>query len=1150
MDTMKCAKMTLYPNGCANKIYSQRVRRLILTRITYCTHKISERRVGVAMRTLLPVTTLSLWLGTIGLASASLTEREILQDFYFSTGGSSWNSNDGWEDNSDDYCTWYGVICVGEEADLDLQHGRRDLLDTPKVIGLDLKDNNLSGRTPSSLYELQLLQYLSFSYNANLDVSFIGSENAKKLNQLEIHDTATTSMNGLSAFKATLEGLHMSGTQLANTAIPPEVFQLTALKALHMAECQLEGTIPDDISQLSNLEEFNVFGNSLTGTLPFSFSVLQQLQLLQCSGNKFTGTIPAFIDTFGNLEELDLDGNQFTGTLPSFQSLQHIRKLWLHHNYLTGTIPSNFVAAAVNTDIEVDLAGNRLSGTIPSSLDVLQDKSLQIILKDNLFTSIDTSLCDNTNWMKGHLNSTTGCDAIVCPVGTYGTLGRRTSQHSCKSCESGLFMGQTYCLDSDDRSVLAALYSATGGPNWKNHNYWMTDENVCNWYGVLCWDTADAKKGRVRHLNLDGNNLVGIIPQSIFALDTLTTVTVARNKVVLQFDAIGKAPHMRKINVAATDTVLFDGIEKAPPFFAHLIADKLSIGGTIPKQIMQLTSLQTLSMADCGLQGSIPTEIGAMTSLVELYLYENQFVGQLPLTLGNLVNLKILSLAKNKITGVLPSSFSQLSNLTALSLTDQVSKGGGMSGEISTFSENTALTTLLLAQNKFEGSISSDLLRGANLDTPLTVDLSSNFLTGTVPGALSRFESLNLKIQNNYITGIDKRLCVMDEWMNGNVREYGCDAILCPSSTTSSMGMRMFDNEECSVCSEGESPEFYGQTTCGQRDVVMTEREILELLFDATDGSNWHTKQNWYTNAHFCEWYGISCDDAKSVVSIVLGSNQLRGTVPTAIYQLPNLGRISLFSNNIEFSFDGIDRARTLKSLILDSTGLKSLEGVGQARGLVELNVRSNELKGSIPDEVQRLVHLEMLEVSNNTLSGPLPSWLGKLPVLETFIASNNQFNGPLLDFAEFENLAFLDLSDNQLYGEVPSNFLESTNSTEKVFVDLSKNDLSGTVPADLQRLERLSIRLMDNKIEALDEALCSVNGWNDNDVEYYGCEGILCPAGTYSTVGRQSTDDNACEPCKRAKYMGTTNCSGALRTLTSLVAIGSVLLSTLYLVL
>ena len=203
--------------------------------------------------------------------------------------------------------------------------------------------------------------------------------------------------------------------------------------------------------------------------------------------------------------------------------------------------------------------------------------------------------------------------------------------------------------------------------------------------------------------------------------------------------------------------------------------------------------------------------------------------------------------------------------------------------------------------------------------------------------------------------------------------------------------------------------------------------------------------------------------------------------------------RMACVSNDIEYSFEGIiDLARNLQSLVLDSTGLKSLEGVGLARSLRELNV----------------------------LSGPLPSWLKNLPVLETFVAAHNDFDGPLFDFSKSESLIFLDLSSNRLSGPVPPTFLQSSNSEEKIFVNLSDNQLTGTVPGDLDRLDCLSIHLIDNQIQGMDDALCTAGGWNDNDVKSYGCDGILCPAGTYNPVGHQSYDESACEPCKRAKCM------------------------------
>jgi hypothetical protein len=330
----------------------------------------------------------------------------------------------------------------------------------------------------------------------------------------------------------------------------------------------------------------------------------------------------------------------------------------------------------------------------------------------------------------------------------------------------------------------------------------------------------------------------------------------------------------------------------------------------------------------------------------------------------------------------------------------------------------------------------------------------------------------------------------------------------------------------------------------------LTEREILQQLYDATNGRNWHNNANWYTNAHYCEWYGVTCDNAKSVVNIVLGSNKLQGTIPTVIYQLPNLARLSLFSNDIDISFDGIERARNLRSLILESTGLTSLEGIGNARGLKELNVRYNALHGTIPSEVQRLVYLEAIEASDNKLSGSLPTWLGMLPGLDTLVLSKNKFGGPLPDFSDLPALVFLDLSHNHFTGQVPPTLLENSIVKDKIFVDLSDNRLSGTVPGDLKRLERLQINLQNNQITGMSEDLCKINGWNDNDVEQYGCDGIMCPVGTYNAAGRQTADNGECGFCKVARYMGQTKCSGALRILASAGALALFVVSTVYLML
>jgi Leucine-rich repeat (LRR) protein len=176
------------------------------------------------------------------------------------------------------------------------------------------------------------------------------------------------------------------------------------------------------------------------------------------------------------------------------------------------------------------------------------------------------------------------------------------------------------------------------------------------------------------------------------------------------------------------------------------------------------------------------------------------------------------------------------------------------------------------------------------------------------------------------------------------------------------------------------------------------------------------------STSNFCEWYGIACDDAKSVVSIVLGSNNMKGSIPKEIFSLPNLQRLSIFSNPIDFSFDGIETAVNLKSLISDDeSGSLSVEGVGKARSLTELNIRANGLVvGTLPEEIADLNNLRSLVVSDNKFTGTLPAWLTKLNKLTNLMLDNNQFTGTLIPFETYPDISLMSLSKNKLTGTIP----------------------------------------------------------------------------------------------------------------------------------
>ena len=96
----------------------------------------------------------------------------------------------------------------------------------------------------------------------------------------------------------------------------------------------------------------------------------------------------------------------------------------------------------------------------------------------------------------------------------------------------------------------------------------------------------------------------------------------------------------------------------------------------------------------------------------------------------------------------------------------------------------------------------------------------------------------------------------------------------------------------------------------------------------------------------------MRCDEDNSVQSLMLSSNNLKGTVPTEIYYLKSLSTLSLNKNEVSISFKGIDNAEKLRSLDLSATGLSSITGISNAHSLVDLHLEQNSFSGPIPNEL------------------------------------------------------------------------------------------------------------------------------------------------------------------------------------------------------
>ena len=76
-----------------------------------------------------------------------------------------------------------------------------------------------------------------------------------------------------------------------------------------------------------------------------------------------------------------------------------------------------------------------------------------------------------------------------------------------------------------------------------------------------------------------------------------------------------------------------------------------------------------------------------------------------------------------------------------------------------------------------------------------------------------------------------------------------------------------------------------------------SEREALATLFNATDGPNWDSSDNWLSDAPLSEWFGVTTDNSGSVVGLDLSWIGLNGELPEELGKLRNLETLLLDGN-------------------------------------------------------------------------------------------------------------------------------------------------------------------------------------------------------------------------------------------------------------
>nr|CAB3468420.1 unnamed protein product [Digitaria exilis] len=227
-------------------------------------------------------------------------------------------------------------------------------------------------------------------------------------------------------------------------------------------------------------------------------------------------------------------------------------------------------------------------------------------------------------------------------------------------------------------------------------------------------------------------------------------------------------------------------------------------------------------------------------------------------------------------------------------------------------------------------------------------------------------------------------------------------------------------------------------------------------------------KTDWGSPPGLSSWGGVTCAAAAGVgivTELYLQSLNLTGSVPASDLKLLNLS-----DNNLSGAFPAaaLYACRHLSYLDLSYNGftgpelagleLLTLSGNAFAPGpvppkfaktkLTILTMDEMFLTGEIPEAFGNLTELTVLSMSWNELTGSIPAWVWHHRKLEYADLSYNCLSGELT-----RNITAIDLSTNQLTGEIPPGFGNLKN-LKKMY--LYNNQLTGPIPASIGMLPRL----------------------------------------------------------------------------------------------
>lgn len=224
--------------------------------------------------------------------------------------------------------------------------------------------------------------------------------------------------------------------------------------------------------------------------------------------------------------------------------------------------------------------------------------------------------------------------------------------------------------------------------------------------------------------------------------------------------------------------------------------------------------------------------------------------------------------------------------------------------------------------------------------------------------------------------------------------------------------------------------------------VARRERQVLHVIYDALEGTQiMRVPGHWKSRVvDHCEWSGIVCE------AVVFSKDECALAVQTDPDRLDDDDDDVDASSNKEYKSCKISVVTRLELPSQKLTGTIPSE-LARLSHLQVLYLNHNYIHGSLPTEMAKMTQLEQVYCNHNALTGTLPA----LPHAKYIACAHNFLDGGIgALFRSAPGLRWLDVSHNALAGSVPAKLWQSPTTSELQYLFLSDNALTGSLPSPL----------------------------------------------------------------------------------------------------